>query len=43
MQRDYVKELRGDARRESIDIYNHINKKMLKESYLACIPQLGLS
>jgi integrase/recombinase XerD len=42
MQRDYVKELRGDARKEAIDIYNHIDKKMLKESYLACIPQLGL-
>ena len=42
MPRDYVKELRGDARREAIDIYNHIDKKMLKESYLACIPQLGV-
>lgn len=42
MPRDYIKELRGDARREAIDIYNHIDRKMLKESYLACIPQLGL-
>jgi len=42
MPRDYVKELRGDARREAIDIYNHIDKKMLKESYLTCMPQLGI-
>ena len=42
MPRDYVKELRGDARREAIDIYNHIDKKMLKESYLTCMPQLGV-
>jgi len=40
MPRDYVKELRGDARREAIDIYSHIDKKALKESYLAHIPRL---
>jgi len=38
----FVKELRGDARREAIDIYNHIDKKELQESYLAHIPQLGI-
>ena len=42
MPRDFVKELRGDARRETIDIYDHIDKKELKESYLAHIPQLGI-
>lgn len=42
MSRDFVKELRGDARREAIDIYNHIDKKELRESYLAHIPQLGI-
>jgi integrase/recombinase XerD len=42
MPRDFIKELRGDARREAIDIYNHIDKKELKESYLAHIPQLGI-
>jgi integrase/recombinase XerD len=42
MPRDFIKELRGDARREAIDIYNHIDKKELKESYLAHIPKLGL-
>jgi hypothetical protein len=43
MSRDYVKELRGDARKEAIDIYNYIDKKKLKVSYLACILQLGIS
>jgi hypothetical protein len=42
MPRDFVKELRGDARHEVIDIYNHIDKKELRESYLAHIPQLGI-
>jgi len=42
MPRDFVKELRGDTRGEAIDIYNHIDKKELKESYLAHVPQLGI-
>jgi integrase/recombinase XerD len=42
MPRDFVKELRGDTRGEAIDIYNHIDKKDLKESYLAHIAQLGI-
>ena len=42
MPRDYVKELRGDVGGEAIDIYNHIDKKKLRESYLAHIPQLGI-
>ena len=42
MSRDFVKELRGDTRGEAIDIYNHIDKKELKESYMAHIPQLGI-
>jgi hypothetical protein len=32
----------SDVRREAIDNYNHIDKKELKESYLAHIPQLGI-
>lgn len=32
MPRDFVKELGGDARREAIDIYNHIDKKELRVS-----------
>jgi integrase/recombinase XerD len=42
MSRDFVKELRGDTRGKAIDIYNHIDKKELRESYLAHIPQLGI-
>jgi integrase/recombinase XerD len=42
MPRDFVKELRGDVRREAIDIYNHIDRDELRESYLAHIPQLGI-
>jgi integrase/recombinase XerD len=42
MPRDFVKELRGDVRREAIDIYNHIDKRELKESYLSHKPQLGV-
>ena len=38
----FRKKLRGDVRHEAIDIYNHIDKKELKESYLAHIPQLGI-
>jgi len=43
MRREYVKELRGDVRREAVDIYNHIDYDDLKKEYLACIPQLGFS
>ncbi len=42
MRREFIKELRGDARKEEFDIYNHIDLKELKEAYLACIPQLGV-
>lgn len=40
MPRDYVKELRGDARREAIDIYNHIDMSELRTAYLATIPKI---
>lgn len=42
MRREFIQELRGDSRREAIDIYDHIDLKELKEAYLACIPQLGI-
>jgi len=42
MPREYIKELRGDTRDEAIDIYHHIDRKDLRESYLACIPKLGI-
>lgn len=42
MPREYVKELRGDRRREAIDIYHHIDQEDLRRKYLACIPKLGI-
>lgn len=42
MKREYVKELRGDARHEAVDIYHHIDRRELKDAYLSCIPQLGI-
>jgi integrase/recombinase XerD len=42
MPREFIQELRGDVRREAIDIYDHIDKKEVKESYMAHIPQLGI-
>lgn len=40
MRREFIQELRGDKRRETIDIYDHILVSELKESYLKCIPKL---
>lgn len=42
MPREFIQELRGDVRREAIDIYDHIQKDELRASYLAHIPQLGV-
>ena len=42
MPREFIQELRGDVRREAIDIYDHIDRKELRESYLAHIPQMGI-
>jgi integrase/recombinase XerD len=42
MQRELIKELRGYARRDAMDIYDHIDKRELKRAYLAAIPQLGI-
>lgn len=42
MRREHIKELRDDSRKEAFDLYNHIDLKVLKEAYLACIPQLGI-
>ncbi len=42
MKREYVKELRGDARREAIDLYNHIDREELRKSYSAHVPKLGI-
>ncbi|MCJ7633567.1 tyrosine-type recombinase/integrase, partial [Candidatus Bathyarchaeota archaeon] len=42
MQREYVKELRGDTRGEAIDIYRHIDREELRRAYLASVPKLGI-
>ncbi len=43
MPREFVKELRGDARREAMDLYYHIDLEELKKAYLSCIPKLGVT
>ncbi|NJD76954.1 MAG: recombinase [Candidatus Methanoperedens sp.] len=40
MRREFIQELRGDKRRETVDIYDHIDLIELKEAYLRCIPKL---
>jgi len=42
MSRDHVKWIRGDAMKESIDIYCHIDAKDVWKSYMAYVPQLGI-
>jgi integrase/recombinase XerD len=42
MPRDQVKWIRGDAMREAIDLYNHIDPEDVKGNYLACIPKFGV-
>jgi integrase/recombinase XerD len=42
MPREYVKELRGDARYEAIDLYHRIDREELRRSYLAHVPKLGV-
>ncbi len=42
MEREMIKELRGDASRDAMDIYYHIDPEELKKQYLARIPSLGI-
>jgi len=42
MPREYIKELRGDTRGETIDIYDHIDMEELRAAYMECVPKLGL-
>jgi integrase/recombinase XerD len=42
MDREFIKVLRGDRRREAIDIYDRIDHEDLRRAYLAFVPQLGL-
>lgn len=43
MPREYVMELRGDSTHSALDIYYHIDRKRLQQSYLNTIPQFGLT
>lgn len=43
MNREFIKELRGDSRGEAIDIYDHIDHEELRKAYLAAIPRLGIA
>lgn len=43
MPREMVQELRGDARKDAIDIYYHIDEEQLRRVYLASIPKIGVS
>ena len=40
MSREFIQELRGDARREAIDVYDHIDIGELRREYLDKIPKL---
>lgn len=40
MPREFIQELRGDVRKDAIDIYDHIDLAELKESYLKHVPKL---
>jgi integrase/recombinase XerD len=42
MPREFVKELRGDRRKEAMDIYDHIDREELRRAYLATVPKLAI-
>ena len=42
MPREYVQWLRGDAIKEAVDIYYHINPEDVRRAYLAHVPRLGV-
>ena len=42
MPREYIQELRGDSKNETIDIYTHISKRELRKSYNSYIPKLDV-
>ena len=42
LSREFIKELRGDSRREAVDIYDHIDHDELRKAYLTAIPRLGI-
>ncbi len=42
MPREFIQELRGDRRKDAVDIYDHIDVEELRRSYLKCIPYLNV-
>ena len=42
MPREYVMELRGDTRSDTMDIYYHISTAELREAYLKYMPTFGV-
>lgn len=42
LKREFIQELRGDSRREAVDIYDHIDHGELRKAYLTAIPRLGI-
>lgn len=42
MQREFIKELRGDTRGEALDIYHHIDHDELRNEYEGAMPELGI-
>jgi len=43
MIKDFIKELRGDSRKEAMDIYDHIDLDELRQAYRIAIPILGIA
>jgi integrase/recombinase XerD len=43
MPREMIQELRGDVRKDAIDIYYHIDEEQLRRAYLASIPKIGIN
>jgi len=42
MPRHFLKEIRGDANKEAVDVYIHVTPIQLKEAYLTYVPRLGI-
>lgn len=42
LDREFIKLLRGDQRRESMSVYDHIDLEEVRKAYLTFIPQLGI-
>ena len=40
--RSFIQELRGDVRKEAVDIYDHITAEELREAYFKYVPELGI-